>query len=83
MYDIQTKRIKHNIIGVCDKQRSKLDKMNYEIRKIYPNEVEQTVFDFLVVTSTFHFEDIRDELINNYGIEKKKIVPIVCLYLSR
>jgi predicted SAM-dependent methyltransferase len=58
----------YEVVGYSDKKISNVG--GY----ITPNELINTEFDFIIVTSTKYYEDIKEELVNNYNISENKIV---------
>ena len=37
-------------------------------------------FDFIIITSEKFFNEIQEDLVNKYGIDEEKILPLSCLY---
>lgn len=64
---------KYDVIGYSDRSLVDMEKF------IEPSNICQYSFDYLCVTTSNYFEEIRDELNREYGIPKEKIVKVFTL----
>lgn len=65
--------IRYEIVGFCDKNpNAAIEKC---INKyIYPEKLNEVEYDFIFITSTVRFAEIKENLITEYSVEASKII---------
>lgn len=80
-YEIEQNRTNFiQVLGFSDSAHERIDNLKSTINKIYPDDVKKMDFDFIIITSEKFFNEIQEDLVNKYGIDEEKILPLSCLY---